>query len=79
MWNQAGAIVWAQWRSARNHLPATVRSVARDGPLARVELDCGFGLTALLTKQSCEEMQLNPGDRVTAQVKAPHVHLNTAT
>src|SRR5271166_3394179 len=21
MWNQAGAIVWAQWRSARNHLP----------------------------------------------------------
>jgi ABC-2 type transport system permease protein len=21
MWNQAGAIVWAQWRSTRNHLP----------------------------------------------------------
>ena len=21
MWNQASAIVWAQWRSTRNHLP----------------------------------------------------------
>ncbi|MGP0070994.1 MAG: hypothetical protein ACLPWF_03565 [Bryobacteraceae bacterium] len=23
MWNQTGAIVWAQWRSTRNHLPRT--------------------------------------------------------
>lgn len=61
--------------SARNHLPAVVRSVLREGPLVRVELDCGFPLTALLTKQSSEEMKLNPGDRVIAQVKAQHVHL----
>jgi len=61
--------------SARNQLPAIVRSLGSDGPLVRVELDCGFPLTALLTKQSCEEMKLNPGDRVTAQVKAQHVHL----
>lgn len=61
--------------SARNHLPGTVRSMGNDGPLARVELDCGFPLTALLTRQSCEEMKLAPGDRVTAQIKAQHVHL----
>ncbi|MGH7941788.1 MAG: TOBE domain-containing protein, partial [Limisphaerales bacterium] len=61
--------------SARNHLPATVRSLGNDGPLARVELDCGFQLTALLTRQSCEEMKLASGDRVTAQLKAQHVHL----
>lgn len=61
--------------SARNHLPGLVRSVGQDGPLMRVELDCGFPLTALLTKQSAEEMKLSAGDHVTAQVKAQHVHL----
>src|SRR5271156_6666018 len=25
MWNQASAIVWAQWRSTRNHLPRANR------------------------------------------------------
>jgi molybdate transport system ATP-binding protein len=61
--------------SARNRLPAVVRSIAQEGPLVRVELDCGFPLTTLLTKQSCEDMKLNSGDRVIAQVKAQHVHL----
>lgn len=61
--------------SARNHLSGTIRLLGVDGPLMRVELDCGFPLTALLTRQSCEDMKLAPGDRVTAQVKAQHVHL----
>ncbi len=61
--------------SARNHLPGVVRSLGQDGPLMRVELDCGFPLTALLTRQSAEDMELSTGDRVTAQVKAQHVHL----
>ena len=61
--------------SARNHLPGVVVSVAREGPLMRVELDCGFALTALLTKQACEELGLKPGNAVVALVKAPHIHL----
>jgi molybdate transport system ATP-binding protein len=61
--------------SARNHLPGIIRLLANEGPLMRVELDCGFPLTALLTRQSCEEMKLSANDRVTAQVKAQHVHL----
>jgi molybdenum ABC transporter ATP-binding protein len=61
--------------SPRNHLAATVRSITREGRLMRVELDCGFPLTALLTKQACEELALQAGDRVTALVKAPNVHL----
>jgi molybdate transport system ATP-binding protein len=61
--------------SARNHLPGIIRLLASEGPLTRVELDCGFPLTALLTRQSCEEMKLSANDRVTAQVKAQHVHL----
>jgi molybdate transport system ATP-binding protein len=41
----------------------------------RVELDCGFTLTAQLTKQACEEMNLNAGDRVVTLLKAPQIHL----
>ena len=61
--------------SARNHLAATVRSLTQDGALMRVEVNCGFALSVLLTKQACEEMALKDGDRVVALVKAPHVHL----
>jgi molybdate transport system ATP-binding protein len=61
--------------SPRNHLAATVVSVSREGPMMRIQLDCGFPLAALLTKQACEELALQPKDRVVALVKAPNVHL----
>ena len=61
--------------SARNHLPAVVQSLMREGSLMRVDLDCGFPLVALLTKQACEELALQPGVHTVALVKAPHVHL----
>jgi len=61
--------------SARNHLPAVVRVVTREGTLMRVELDCGFALKVLLTKQACEELALKPGDGLVALIKAPHIHL----
>ena len=61
--------------SPRNHLPAIVTNILPTGPMMRLDLDCGFPLTALLTKQACEEMQLKIGDSAIALVKAPHVHL----
>ncbi|HEV2391478.1 MAG TPA: molybdenum ABC transporter ATP-binding protein [Verrucomicrobiae bacterium] len=61
--------------SARNRLGATIQSLAHEGAHMRVELDCGFRLTAMLTKQACEEMALKPGEAVMALVKAPHIHL----
>jgi molybdate transport system ATP-binding protein len=61
--------------SSRNHLPATVQSLTVEGSLMRVELNCGFPLIALLTKQACEEMALRADDRVIALVKAPNIHL----
>jgi molybdate transport system ATP-binding protein len=61
--------------SARNRLPAVVRSLTHEGPYMRVELDCGFTLTAVLTKQASRELQLEPGARVLALIKAPHIHL----
>lgn len=61
--------------SARNHLSATVRSVSREGPFVRVDVNCGFTLAVLLTRRACEEMGLESGDRVVALVKAPQIHL----
>jgi molybdate transport system ATP-binding protein len=61
--------------SPRNRLAATVRAVAREGPLVRVDLDCGFPLTALLTRPACEELALHEGEQLVALVKAPQVHL----
>ena len=61
--------------SSRNHLTATVGTIGRERNLMRVELDCGFPLAALVTKQACEELELKQGARVIALVKAPNVHL----
>ncbi len=61
--------------SARNHLPGVVQSIAPAGPFMRVDLDCGFPLASLITRQALEELSLQPGCQVLALVKAPHVHL----
>jgi len=61
--------------SARNHLAARIVSVIPEGPLARVALDCGFHLTAIVTRQSEEEMRLREGEQVTAVVKATSIRI----
>jgi molybdate transport system ATP-binding protein len=61
--------------SARNHLPARIVSVTPEGPLARVTLDCGFRLAAVVTRQSQEEMRLREGEAVTAVVKATSIRI----
>jgi molybdate transport system ATP-binding protein len=61
--------------SARNRLDATVVGVEPRGALARVSLDCGFPLVALVTRRSVEELRLVPGLRLVALVKAPAVRV----
>jgi molybdate transport system ATP-binding protein len=61
--------------SPRNRLAVTVQSLVREGPLMRVNLDCGFPLIALLTRPACEELTLHEGMQLVALVKAPQVHL----
>ena len=46
--------------SARNHLPATVTRILPSGPFLRAELDAGFPLVALITKQAQEDLALDP-------------------
>jgi molybdate transport system ATP-binding protein len=61
--------------SARNHLRALVVSIASEGPIDRVTLDCGFALDAVITRRSREELNLAPGAHVTAAIKATSIHL----
>jgi molybdate transport system ATP-binding protein len=61
--------------SARNHLRGRIVSVIPEGPLARVALDCGFRLNAIVTRQSEEEMHLREGEQVTAVVKATSIRI----
>ena len=68
-----------QTSSARNRIPGIVRSVILEGPLARVELDCGFPLVAVITAQSAGELELRTGDALSAVVKATSVHVTAAT
>lgn len=61
--------------SARNQLAAVVRRVASEGPLVRIELDCGFPLNALLTQSAQSELNLQPGDPITALIKASQIQV----
>jgi molybdate transport system ATP-binding protein len=61
--------------SVRNRLPGRITALALEGPLARVTMDCGFSLTALITRAAATELGLREGAPVTALVKATAVHV----
>jgi len=61
--------------SARNAFLGQITRVVSIGPLARVEVDCGFPLVALVTKKSAEELDLQNGKDVYASFKATGVHV----
>src|SRR5262249_7873365 len=61
--------------SVRNRLAGRVTSVTIEGPLARIGVDCGFALIAVITAQSAAELGLKPGDAVNAIIKTTSVHL----
>jgi molybdate transport system ATP-binding protein len=61
--------------SPRNRLHAMVTGCTREGPLVRVDLECGFALAALLTPQGAGELELANGRHVVAEIKAPKIHL----
>ncbi len=62
-------------QSSRNHLAGTITWITPEGPLLRVGIDCGFPLTALVTRPAREELRLQIGNRITASIKAPAIHL----
>ncbi|MDE3226117.1 MAG: ABC transporter ATP-binding protein [Nitrospirota bacterium] len=61
--------------SARNRLAGTVREVQPMGALVRVGIDCGFSLSAMVTRSAVADLHLSPGASVVAAIKAGAVHL----
>lgn len=63
--------------SARNQIPGVVISREDGAVNTEVGLDIGGGksLVATITLESARSLQIQPGDAVTALVKAPHVIL----
>lgn len=61
--------------SARNTFAARVTRITSRGPFFKVELDCGFFLSAYVTARSREELGLGEGREVFASFKATAVHL----
>ena len=61
--------------SARNQLPGRIVSTEPQGPVVRVVLDCGFSLSALVTRPAYDDLCLAPDSTVTAVVKATAIHL----
>ena len=56
--------------SARNTFKGQITRESLVGPLARIEIDCGFPLLAVITKRSAEELKLNTGKELFVSFKA---------
>lgn len=61
--------------SARNRIPGIIQQITPQGPLARVKVDCGFPLVALVTRNSLQELGFNVGNKIEASFKASAVHM----
>ncbi len=61
--------------SVRNVFEGDIRSIIYSGPLASVEVDCGFPLIALMTTRSAKEMELGIGKHTFTSFKATAVHV----
>ncbi|MFA5332208.1 MAG: ATP-binding cassette domain-containing protein [Methanoregula sp.] len=61
--------------SARNCLPGTVTAIESQGTTVKIQIDAGFPVSALLTCESCRELELSVGSAVYATFKASAVHV----
>jgi molybdate transport system ATP-binding protein len=61
--------------SARNRMAGHVTALQPEGAAIRVNLDCGFPLTALVTRPAAEQLGLANGQSVCASIKASAIHL----
>jgi molybdopterin-binding protein len=60
--------------SARNQLPATIKSVTRGNVMAEVTMSVGdVEIVAAITLTSAEQLGLKAGDKVKAIIKATEV------
>jgi tungstate transport system ATP-binding protein len=61
--------------SARNNLVGIIKRMAPIGTLVRIEVDCGFPLLGVVTRNSAEELGFKIGKGINASFKATAIHL----
>jgi len=61
--------------SAMNRWSAVVEYDTIEGPFVRVMLDCGFRVSALVTRDAWQRLSLRPGDHALAIVKAASIRV----
>lgn len=61
--------------SARNRLTGTIERVVPSGPMARLTVDCGPKVIAVVTRASVRDLALTEGTSVVATFKATSVHV----
>jgi len=61
--------------SVRNAYPGRIVEVSSMGPFLKLQLDCGFPLTAYVTRESFAHLALCEGKEIYASFKATSVHL----
>ncbi len=61
--------------SVRNSFAGEVLTLHPHGSQLRIELECGFGLIAYVTRRSAEELGLQRGTKVISSFKASAAHL----
>ncbi len=61
--------------SMRNQLFGRIKKIQPSGPFVRITVDCGFPLTALITRRSCTELGFALGSAVLGGVKATAIHV----
>jgi len=61
--------------SARNTFHGIIETITPLGPYLKVLINCGFPLTAYVTKSSLENLSLKEGQHLTASVKATAIHV----
>jgi tungstate transport system ATP-binding protein len=61
--------------SARNVFPGTVERIIPSGAIYKVRIDCGFPLTAYVTRNAIDDLSLREGLPVTSSFKATAIHV----
>ena len=66
-------------QSIRNQLPGRVKSIVSDKVISEIIVETSIGeIASIITTRSVKEMNLMPGDKVFALVKATNVSLRRA-
>ena len=62
-----------------NEIPGTVAGLAREGRAFRVNLDCGFPLSAIVDRETCAALGIQKGKPATAFVRPESICLASAS